>query len=56
MMPGMTFTIEPMITEGSEDWVMWDDGWTVATHDYGRAAQFEHCILITDNGCEILTV
>ena len=53
--PGMTFTIEPMITVGSWRARMWDDGWTAVTTDGGRTAQFEHTILITDDGPEILT-
>ncbi len=53
--PGMTFTIEPMITQGSYRARMWDDGWTAVTADGGRTAQFEHTILITDDGPEILT-
>jgi methionyl aminopeptidase len=53
---GMTFTIEPMITEGSPDIGIWsEDDWTVATLDYSRASQFEHTVLITKDGCEILT-
>lgn len=52
----MTFTIEPIFTEGSEDTMVWSDGWTVQTEDGGRAAQFEHVVLITENGNEILTV
>jgi methionyl aminopeptidase len=55
MEPGMTFTIEPMLTLGSYDWIMWDDGWTVLTRDRKRTAQFEHTILVTDTGAEILT-
>ena len=54
--PGMTFTIEPMLNLGSPDWTMWDDGWTVVTKDLRRSAQFEHTILITDDGNEILTL
>lgn len=54
--PGMTFTIEPMLTLGSFDYDMWDDGWTVVTKDRKRTAQFEHTILITDDGNEILTL
>ncbi len=54
--PGMTFTIEPMLNLGSHEWQMWDDGWTVVTRDGARSAQFEHTILITDTGNEILTV
>ncbi len=53
--PGMTFTIEPMITMGSYRARMWSDGWTAVTADNGRTAQFEHTILITDDGPEILT-
>jgi methionyl aminopeptidase len=54
--PGMTFTIEPMLNLGTPDWEMWDDGWTVVTKDRRRSAQFEHTILITDHGNEILTL
>ena len=54
--PGMTFTIEPMLNLGTPDWDMWDDGWTVVTKDRRRSAQFEHTILITDSGNEILTL
>ncbi len=53
--PGMTFTIEPMITVGAHEHVMWDDGWTAATIDRKRTAQFEHTILVTDDGAEVLT-
>lgn len=53
---GMVFTIEPMITEGKQECEEWDDDWTVVTKDGGRAAQFEHTVLITDNGVEILTL
>ncbi|CAJ1366017.1 unnamed protein product [Effrenium voratum] len=55
MEEGTTFTIEPVLTEGAAEWVTWDDGWTVATKDGGRAAQFEHTILITADGCKVLT-
>lgn len=55
MKPGMTFTIEPMITEGSGDVELWPDGWTVVTRDRGRSAQYEHTILITQHGAEVLT-
>jgi len=54
--PGMTFTIEPMLNLGSHEWDMWDDGWTVVTRDRHRSAQFEHTILVTDSGAEILTL
>jgi methionyl aminopeptidase len=56
MEPGMTFTIEPMLNLGTHEWEMWDDGWTVVTADGRRSAQFEHTILVTDGGAEILTV
>ncbi|XP_028403622.1 methionine aminopeptidase 1D, mitochondrial-like isoform X2 [Dendronephthya gigantea] len=56
MKSGMTFTIEPIITEGFPDFVILDDGWTCVSCDGSRSAQFEHTILITDNGAEILTV
>jgi methionyl aminopeptidase len=54
--PGMTFTVEPMLNLGTPEWTMWDDAWTVATKDLRRSAQFEHTILITDSGPEILTL
>lgn len=54
--PGMTFTVEPMLNLGTPDWDLWDDGWTVATRDLRRSAQFEHTILITESGPEILTL
>jgi len=52
---GMTFTIEPMLTLGTINYEIWDDGWTVVTQDRKRTAQFEHTILVTDTGSEILT-
>ena len=52
---GMVFTVEPMLTLGTADWEMWNDGWTVVTRDRQFTAQFEHTILITENGPEILT-
>jgi len=54
--PGMTFTIEPMLNLGTDEWDMWDDGWTVVTKDRKRSAQFEHTILITETAAEILTL
>ncbi|HEV8555025.1 MAG TPA: type I methionyl aminopeptidase [Actinophytocola sp.] len=54
--PGMTFTIEPMITLGTIEHDMWDDGWTATTKDKKWTAQFEHTILVTDDGHEILTL
>jgi methionyl aminopeptidase len=56
METGMTFTIEPMINLGTIDYDIWDDGWTVVTKDRKRTAQFEHTILVTDTGSEILTL
>lgn len=54
--PGMTFTIEPMLTLGTVEWDMWDDDWTVVTRDRKRTAQFEHTLLVTESGAEILTL
>ncbi|MDT7555306.1 MAG: methionyl aminopeptidase [Pseudonocardiales bacterium] len=54
--PGMTFTIEPMITIGSSDNERWADNWTVVTKDRSRTAQFEHTVLVTAEGSEILTL
>jgi methionyl aminopeptidase len=54
--PGMTFTIEPMLTLGTIEYDMWDDGWTVVTADGRHTAQFEHTVLVTQDGHEILTV
>ncbi|MDQ0708495.1 methionyl aminopeptidase [Arthrobacter woluwensis] len=54
--PGMTFTIEPMLTLGTIEWDMWPDDWTVLTRDRKRTAQFEHTLVVTDTGAEILTV
>jgi methionyl aminopeptidase len=56
MEPGMTFTIEPMITLGTHEYDMWADGWTVVTKDRRWTAQFEHTILVTEDGREILTL
>ncbi|MGK5529692.1 type I methionyl aminopeptidase [Streptomyces sp. URMC 129] len=56
MVPGMTFTIEPMLTLGTHEWEMWPDNWTVVTKDRKRTAQFEHTLLVTDGGAEILTL
>ena len=54
--PGMTFTIEPMLCLGTAEWDMWEDGWTVVTTDRRHSAQFEHTLLVTDSGAEILTL
>ncbi|MFN4847576.1 MAG: type I methionyl aminopeptidase [Rhodoluna sp.] len=53
---GMVFTIEPMLTLGTHKWKMWDDGWTVVTADKSITAQFEHTIVVTESGAEILTL
>jgi methionyl aminopeptidase len=52
---GMTFTIEPMLTLGTYEWDMWNDNWTVVTKDRKRSAQFEHTLVVTENGAEVLT-
>ena len=53
---GMTFTIEPMLTLGSPQVELWSDGWTAVTADRCRSAQFEHTLLVTSGGVEILTI
>lgn len=53
--PGMTFTIEPMINEGTYEWILLKDGWTVITADGKLSVQFEHSIAISKNGPVILT-
>jgi methionyl aminopeptidase len=55
LLPGMTFTIEPMITMGDWHHEMWDDGWTAITRDRSLTAQFEHTLVVTEDGAEILT-
>lgn len=55
MVLNQTFTIEPMLTIGSINPLMWDDDWTVVTEDGSWSAQFEHTLLITEDGAEILT-
>ncbi|CAI5987532.1 unnamed protein product [Closterium sp. NIES-64] len=55
MQVGQTFTIEPMFTMGGVRDVMWDDGWTAVTADGTLTAQFEHTLLITETGVEVLT-
>ena len=54
--PGMTFTIEPMLTLGDQANHLWRDGWTVVTNDGSRCAQFEHSLVVTPQGAEILTL
>lgn len=56
MEEGMVFTIEPMLNLGGVEWEQWDDQWTVVTKDRGRSAQFEHTIVVAENGAEILTL
>ena len=53
---GMVFTIEPMLTLGTHEWDIWSDDWTVVTKDHSITAQFEHTIVITEDGPEILTL
>lgn len=55
MKPGMVFTIEPVICEGSEKYIKWADNWTIASKDDSRSCQFEHTVLITSTGVEVLT-
>ncbi len=54
--PGMTFTIEPMINAGKRDTKLLPDGWTVVTKDHSLSAQWEHTILVTESGFEVLTL
>ncbi|MCG5212132.1 type I methionyl aminopeptidase [Streptosporangium sp. KLBMP 9127] len=56
IVPGMTFTIEPMLTLGTIDYEIWPDKWTAVTRDRKRTAQFEHTVLVTESGREILTL
>ena len=53
---GMIFTIEPMLTLGTIEWDLWDDDWTVVTRDRKRTAQFEHTLVVTADGADILTL
>ncbi|TFD57736.1 type I methionyl aminopeptidase [Cryobacterium suzukii] len=53
---GMVFTIEPMLTLGTGDWDIWSDDWTVLTRDRSMTAQFEHTLVVTERGAEILTL
>jgi methionyl aminopeptidase len=53
---GMVFTIEPMLTLGTHEWDIWADGWTVTTKDKSMTAQFEHTLVVTESGAEILTL
>jgi methionyl aminopeptidase len=56
LMPGMTFTIEPMINAGRADIRQLADGWTIVTKDHSLSAQWEHTILVTESGYEVLTL
>jgi methionyl aminopeptidase len=53
---GMVFTIEPMLTLGTHEWDIWSDNWTVITKDKSITAQFEHTLVVTESGAEILTL
>lgn len=53
---GMVFTIEPMLTLGTHEWEMWEDDWTVVTRDKRVSAQFEHTLVVTERGAEVLTL
>jgi len=54
--PGMTFTIEPMVNAGKRNVTLMRDGWTVITKDRSLSAQWEHTLLVTDDGVEVLTL
>jgi methionyl aminopeptidase len=56
LVPGMVFTIEPMLTLGTIAWDLWSDGWTVTTKDKSLSAQFEHTLVVSETGAEILTL
>lgn len=56
MAPGMIFTIEPVLTQGGQEIEILEDNWTAITVDDARTAQFEHTILITESGAEVLTL
>ena len=53
---GMVFTIEPMLTLGTHEWDLWADDWTVTTKDKSMTAQFEHTLVVTERGADILTL
>ncbi|KAJ2624193.1 hypothetical protein GGI26_001769 [Coemansia sp. RSA 1358] len=55
MAPGMAFTIEPIVCQGVAKGILWPDGWTISTKDGGRSAQYEHTLVVTSNGVEVLT-
>jgi len=56
LVPGMTFTVEPMINAGKKEVRLLPDNWTVVTRDHSLSAQWEHTVLVTDSGHEILTL
>jgi len=56
LVPGMTFTIEPMVNAGKRDVRLLPDGWTVITRDHSLSAQWEHTLLVTETGFEVLTL
>ncbi len=56
LVPGMTFTIEPMVNAGKRHVKLLGDGWTVVTKDHSLSAQWEHTLLVTDDGVEVLTL
>ncbi len=56
LQPGMTFTIEPMVNAGRRHVKLLPDGWTVVTKDHSLSAQWEHTVLVTDDGVEVLTL
>jgi methionyl aminopeptidase len=55
MVPGFTFTIEPVIKKGTSEYITWPDDWTLAAQDGLLSCQYEHTLLITKDGVEILT-
>jgi methionyl aminopeptidase len=55
LVPGMTFTIEPMVNAGRRDIKEMPDGWTIVTKDRSLSAQWEHTVLVTPTGYEVLT-
>jgi methionyl aminopeptidase len=56
LVPGMTITVEPMINAGKRDVKLLSDGWTVVTKDHSLSAQWEHTVLVTEGGYEVLTL
>ena len=55
MLPGMTFTVEPILSEGTHEVELLEDGWTAVSADDSRSAQAEHTLLVTERGVELLT-